>query len=221
MSDIKSESPYPQSEGIQKGCIGRRRLLRAGLAATPVVLAVSGRSAMAAACPASMTLSTMNSLDPDVNGVCIESSHHPLSSITLGKSPVYWKPNPNGQTFQPPYRWPLAPFTDIKTSDGKKTFHWSTCNYLSCSTISSDAAGWMSGTIYKAIFIGDSETRSFSRILLDDSGSLKGHLCAAYLNALAMLPGTYAMTPDEVVFLASSRCLVPGGKQLLDSQMKD
>lgn len=46
MSDIQSESQHVR-KGAEHGGIGRRRLLRAGLAATPVVLTVGSRSALA------------------------------------------------------------------------------------------------------------------------------------------------------------------------------
>ncbi len=218
MTEIKSESPHVQAEGVQPSGIGRRRLLRAGLAATPVVLAVSGRSAMAATCPGGLSPLTMASLDPDGDGICIASSHHTLVSNTLGKSPGYWKPNPNGQTFQSPYVWPISPFDSIKTTEGR-TYHWNPDRCWTYKKIASDAAGWATGTKYNAIFTGSFETRSFSRLLLDTNGSLEWHLCAAYLNAAAM-PGTYAMTTAEVMFLAAQGRLVPGGKSLTDGQIK-
>jgi hypothetical protein len=217
MSHIKSELPPLQAEGIQQGCIGRRRLLRAGLAATPVVLAVSGRSAMAQTngC-VGLSLATWNSVCP--NGAFIGSSHHTLTSSRLGLSPGYWKPNPNGQTFQRPYAWPIPPFIKIKTTDNQ-TYDWNSGNCWSYKKIASDAAGWATGEKYNAIFTQSSEQRSFSRILLDDNGSLEWHLCAAYLNAKAM-PGVYVMTPAEVVFFAAHGYLVPGGNPLTTGQMK-
>lgn len=251
MSDIKSESPHLQAEGVQQGGIGRRRLLRAGLAAAPVVLAVSGRSAMAAECPTGLGLSlaTMTSINPSGDGVnCIASSHtHTASSSSLGKSPSYWKPNPKGKTFQPPYPWPVAPFDTITTEEHKShsveqksdkterkanktegksdktetmTYRWNPGDYLYYKDIAKDADGWDTGAKYNHIFRGSSDSRSFSRILLDDNGSLAWHFCAAYLNAAAMAAGTYVMTKEEVVLLADNGNLVRGGNPLTDWQIK-
>lgn len=249
MSDIQSESQH-ERKGSEHGGIGRRRLLRAGLAATPVVLAVSGRSAMAAVCPNDgLSLATWASINPSGDGVtCIASSHtHTASSRSLGLSPGYWKPNPNGQTFQPPYPWPIAPFDTITTqvnktssfkqgpglfeqglntternSDGTggTTYIWNPIEYRQYKGIPKNADGWDTGTKYNAIFSGVSETRSFSRILLDDDGSLAWHFCAAYLNAAAMPAGTYVMTTAEVIFLELNGTVVPGGKSLTNEQIK-
>lgn len=216
MTDIKSESSQLQVESVQLGGIGRRRLLRAGLAATPVVLAVSGRSAMAATCPTGLSPATLNSLDPNGTGDCTVSSHH-VSTNSLGRSPGYWKPNPQGQTFQPPYPWPIYPFDKIKMK--QHTENWNPAQYLSYKNIAKDDACWATGTKYHEIFRTSFESRSFSRILLDANGSLAWHFCAAYLNAAAM-PGTYAMTVQEVLEIASTGCLVPGGKPLTDGQLK-
>ena len=240
MSNIQSES-QPVRKDAEHGGIGRRRLLRAGLAAAPVVLAVSGRSAMAAACPPGLSGPTMTSLNPSGDGVnCIASSHtHTASSSRLGLSPGYWKPNPNGQTFQPPYFWPIAPFEKITTqgnkthsfeqastktesrSDGTRavTYTWNPNDYLQYRGIPRDADGWDTGTKYNAIFTSSFKSRSFSRILLEENGSLEWHFCAAYLNAVAM-PGSYVLSIQEVLEIASTGRLVPGGSQLTSGQIK-
>lgn len=218
MSDIQSESQRVR-KGAEHGGIGRRRLLRAGLAAAPVVLAVSGRSAMAAACPAIISGPTKTSLDPDNDGNCIESSHHPVSNKSAGKSPRHWKPNPNGQTFQPPYPWPIDPFVSITTTQGA-TLGWHPGGYREYKQIAKDAEGFASGTKYHQIFMASFETRSFSRILLDDNGSAQWCLCAAYLNAAAM-GGTYVMTIDQVLLLGNEGRLVPLGTVLTDGQIND
>lgn len=226
MSEVKSESPHLQAEGFQHVGIARRRLLRAGLAATPVLLAVSGRSAMAqTSCPGGLSEMTMKSVCPD--GEFIGTSHTHVTSGFVGKSPGYWKPNPNGQTFQPPYPWPIAPFTTIEMTVNNnsrsvatiETVNWDPNQYQQYKGIASDAAGWMTGTKYNAIFEESFVTRSFSRILLDSSGSLEWHLCAAYLNAAAM-PGKYVLTPDEVKHLAAYGTSVPGGSALTNEQIK-
>lgn len=218
MSDIESESLGGQEQDAQSAGIGRRRLLRAGLAATPVVLTLSGRSAMAqtAGC-AGLSELTWRSICPD--GQLIASSHQAsVHSSRLGRSPGYWKPNPDGQTFQSPYPWPISPFTTIKTTRDR-TYSWEPTNYLTYKKIAPDADGWATGTKYNTIFTTSSDQRSFSRILLDGNGTLEWHLCAAYLNARA-LPGIYVMTPAEVIYLAAHGTVVPGGSSLTTGQMK-
>lgn len=74
MSDIQSESQH-ERKGSERGGIGRRRLLRAGLAAAPVVLAVSGRSAMAAACPIGLSQPTLMSVCPNGEWIGSLPSH--------------------------------------------------------------------------------------------------------------------------------------------------
>jgi len=248
MSDIQSESQH-ERKGSEHGGIGRRRLLRAGLAATPVVLAVSGRSAMAAVCPNDgLSAATWASINPSGDGVtCIASSHtHTASSSKIGFSPAYWKPNPEGRTFQGPYPWPIAPFKTITTQASKtysfeqgqglfeqglrkterksdrteaSTYTWNPNDYLQYRGIPQDADGWDTGTRYNVIFTSSFESRSFSRILLEAKGSLEWHFCAAYLNAAAM-PGAYVLSIQEVLEIASTGRLVSGGSQLTDGQIK-
>jgi hypothetical protein len=50
--------------------------------------------------------------------------------------------------------------------------------------------------------------------------STASHFCAAYLNAAAMPAGTYPVTVNEVLSIAATGRLVPGGKQLTDGQIK-
>lgn len=214
MSDTPFESSPSQANSALKGCIGRRRLLRAGLAVTPVILAVSGRSAMAATCQG-LSGPTLASLQLP-NGECRDSSHQVFVS-PLGLSPGYWKPNPLGQTFQPPHAWCIAPFSRVTIN--KKTYSWSPSSYLTYKDIPSADPCWATGKKYNAIFTSSSVNRTFSRILLDNSGSLEWHFCAAYLNAVAM-PGAYALTVKEVLAAAATGCMVPGGKVLTDGQMK-
>lgn len=201
-----------------RGGIGRRRLLRAGLAAAPVILAVSGRSAMAAPCAPGLSEPTLRSLDPDGDGDCAFSSHQ-VYSYKLGLSPGYWKPNPNGQTFQGPYAWPVSPFVNIRSTT-QQSFRWDPLRYLEYNSISADAEGWASGAKFRDIFTASADSRSFSRILLDDAGSLSWHFCAAYLNAAAMSAGSYVMSPEEVVFLATNGYSMPSGQSLTDGQIK-
>jgi hypothetical protein len=228
------DSQVKDREPTQQPGISRRGLLRAGLAAAPIFLAVSGRSAMATTTTcATKGLSPMawNSLAP--NGVCGEVSHT-VTGHTLGKSPGFWRPNQNGATFQAP-KWPVGvvPFeTIIKTTDQgqtttQETLNWNRDLSLSYSGLDWVADGWDSGTKFSTIFTAAADSRSFSRILIADSGnsastastSLNWFFCAAYLNALAY-PSDYAMSASEVVRIYNQRTLISGGKNpLSDSDL--
>lgn len=215
MNDTPFESSHSPTDSVSHGHIGRRRLLRAGLAATPVILAVSGRSAIAATC-SGLSGPTIASLSPD-NGVTCNASSHSVSSNPLGLSPGFWKPNPNGQTFQRPYAWSISPFNKVMLN-GRWT-SWNSSSYLTYKNISASDPCWATGQKYNAIFTHSSNNRSFSRVLLDNNGSLEWHFCAAYLNASAMR-GVYALTVKEVLAAAATGCMVPGGRVLTDGQMK-
>ncbi len=219
MIDNKSELPPLHAEGVQQAHMGRRRLLRVGLAATPVVLTLSGRSAMAQMqdCPGvgGLSLPTWNSICP--GGEFIGSSHHSLNTGRLGLPPAHWVPNAAGPTFKAPYAWPVAPFENLKIKG--QEYGWDPRRYLSYSDIASADKCWKTGTKYNAIFTKSSNRSSFSRILLDARDSFEGYLCAAYLNAKAM-PGVYVMTPAEVISLARYGYLVPGSKPLTNGQIK-
>lgn len=188
-----SQSPQASSPAVGKTGIGRRRLLRAGVSVAPAMLAVSGRSAMAAPafntpdCPKGLSPMAWASVSPD-GTTCVLPSHT-VGRNALGKSPGYWRPNQNGRTFQAP-AWPsptVVPFsgydptlvyTNILWTDGR----------------------WATGTTFSSIF-GGPETRTFSQILIQDDGGSAGNdnwfLCAAYLNSL-VIPN-YALTSQEVI----------------------
>ena len=227
MNKIGPETLQKSTEATPvQGGIARRRLLRAGLAAAPVALAVSGRSAMAGtSCGSVKGLSPLAWASMAPNGTCVDSSHT-INSNPLGKSPGYWTPNASGQTFQQPYRWPVAPFDEVSTQVGNgsnavyETKNWDSYLYTNFKGVAANDAGFANGAKFNAVF-GGSEGRSFSRILLDESanGNVVWHFSAAYLNCLAM-SGQYAMTDRELIYLYNNRRLVPGGVLLSDSEIK-
>jgi hypothetical protein len=95
MNETQVESAQKSVEPAQPTGIARRRLLRAGVAAVPVVLALSGRSAMAGqgdTCAKGLSPLAWNSLAPD-GSICKMNSHTVESSGTLGNTPSYWKAN--------------------------------------------------------------------------------------------------------------------------------
>lgn len=208
---------------------GRRRLIQ-GASAAPVLL-VSGRSALA--CDPDMdkcALSPMAwmSIHPNKKTETIAVSHN-VGCNFMGKSPGYWKPNSSGKTFQGPWPAGIKPFNQLKwhkiqsgrcTStqlSASWTGNWNSYSGLPYNDCKTGAdAGWNSGS--KLPFASDS--RSISRILIEETASqnILWHICAAYLNALTW--PDYALTPQEVADLYTTRRLVAGGRILSDSEIK-
>ena len=140
MNKTQSESLEQAMEAKPVSGVARRRLLRAGAAAVPVALTLSGRSAMAGT-----TCGNVEGLSPIAwasmapNGTCVGTSHT-ITGNTLGKSPGFWTPNCGGsaQTFQPDYRWPVSPFNRVSTKVGTgNSFYYEN---KSCLLYTSDAA---------------------------------------------------------------------------------
>ncbi|MDB5851158.1 MAG: hypothetical protein JWP29_4910, partial [Rhodoferax sp.] len=170
----------------------RRRLVQAGLAAAPVVLAFSGRSAMAGngggtSTPACLSAISWASANPKTGKA--SASRSPRASGAPGLSPTKWKPVQTSTTF-PIAKWPTGykPFGTIKNSKNTPvTWNPTYCNQYSGllykNTVGSTKVdpGWSSGTALSWL-----DSRSISNVLIDeaDAGSLKAHVCAAYLNAL-------------------------------------
>ena len=194
-----TEAAAPAGVAAVSSGVGRRRLLRAGLAATPVVLAVSGRSAMAStACP-TKGLSPMawHSLTMGGTRAIPANCSHTVTPAQGGNSPGGWKPQSNGM-ISPSWPATCVPFAGYQPG-GSST---STTNFNT-------------GTKFNQIFVGSSYTQfasnSFSSILqgnqaspsLSSSGSVEFHLCAAYLNALTV-PG-YALTIADVLALSTRK----------------
>lgn len=225
MNELNTGSEKQPSSAAARGHIARRRLLRAGMAAAPLMLAVSGRSAMATNTGTPVGLSPMawNSVAP--NGTLVAVSHT-VGINDLGKSPGFWTPNANGngQTFQAP-KWPVDPFDSVETLTGNGTDaerlskSWSTYPFDAFKGVSASDPGFANGAKFNSVFAGG-DARSFSRILLDESAShnVVWHFSAAYLNVMAV-PG-YAINLTELKDLYATRKLVPGGMSLSDGQIK-
>lgn len=226
MNKMKSGPQETVAKPVQGGGIARRRLLRAGMAAAPVILAVSGRSAMATSSTTPVGLSPMAWASVAPNGTYIGSSHT-VGTNPLGKSPGFWTPNTGGNaaTFQAP-KWPVAPFDAVQTKirSGSSYVYvsksWDNYDFAAFKGVASDDSGFANGVKFNSVFAGG-DSRSFSRILLDESasGNVNWHFCAAYLNVMAF-PGSYAITLAELKNLYSTGKLVPGGVTLTNSQIK-
>ena len=210
----------------------RRRLIQ-GASAAPVLL-VSGRSALA--CDPSTdkcALSPMAwmSVHPKKKSSTVQLSHD-VGCNFLGMSPGYWKPNVGGsaKTFQGPWPTGVDPFKQLKITKRKTggqcvlgqytTVTWIPSNWNSYKGLiridpcTNKDTGWNLGS--KLPF--GSQTKSISQILLEESGTVLWHICAAYLNALTW-PTQYALTVGEVEQLYLYGKLVPGGRTLDSSEI--
>lgn len=224
MNEMKSVLQETVAKPTQGSGIARRRLLRAGMAAAPLALTLSGRSAMAANntdVPKGLSPMAWASVAP--NGTIVGSSHT-VTGHPLGMSPGFWKPNANGKTFPSTPQWPVAPFDSVSTKigNGSNAIHepkaWGSYPFDEFKDVASDDPGFANGTKFNSVFVGG-DSRSFSRILLDTT-DVNRHFCAAYLNVMSM-NGSYAITLEELTSLYATRKLVPGGVALNNSEIKD
>lgn len=226
MNDLNTAKATPNeadSMAAPASGIARRRLLRAGMAAAPLMLTLSGRSAMATNTGTPVGLSPMawNSVAP--NGTYVAVSHT-VGTHPLGKSPGFWTPNATGtaKTFQEP-KWPVAPFDSVMTmtKNGLVSRQWNDGDkFLSFRGVDSNDPGFANGVKFNSVFAGG-DSRSFSRILLDESaaGNVAWHFSAAYLNVMSY-SGAYAITLLELQNLYATRKLVSGGITLSDGQIR-
>lgn len=203
----KPDSQAPQESPPVAGStgIGRRRLLRAGLSAAPVMLAVSGRSAMAVgSCDSGKGLSPLAwaSMKPD-GYMCASNMSHTVGRNTLGKAPSYWRPvtveaNYAGVdvfAFPGSLLWPSTQVKPFPDYDASNSTQWK--------NMAVNDPRWANGTKFSHVF-GGFESRSFSQILIasknrgpSHADTLLSYFCAAYLNALVIQ--NYSMTAEEVV----------------------
>ena len=213
MNETQSESLEQAMEAKPVSGIARRRLLRAGAAAVPVALTLSGRSAMAnvsgGTCAKGLSPLAWNSLAP--GGTNCKLASHTVTSSQLGASPVNWQPLGVGTLPRP---WPSSciPYAGYPNNPPQDTISskWATGtaagqSWQGARGQDTTSSKWATGTKYSQIFTGVSgytesvsgiSGKSVSLILLDNTGTVECHLCAAYLNAAT---GTGdVMTPQEV-----------------------
>lgn len=219
--DQKDVLPNPDSDadqGVQSTSVAgpsvsKRRLIRGGLSAGPVLLALSGKSALAGTTYCQFP-STWASLHPVGGGVGPGISHHPNGNqpgCYGGLSPGYWK--------QPQKRndWPAGVVPDHIPGDTNGLFNGGNGNNT-CSQFDG------TGTKFKDIFSDTSfGSQTFSQLLCSEPGDNSFHYCAAYLNALKY-PGSYVLKPLDVIDLWWGRFVVGGqtwtraqGKAYIDS----
>lgn len=232
---MKTEEEKATVSEVSAGTSARRRFIR-GAAAAPVLL-VSGRSALACnpgTDKCALSPMAWMSFHPQSENVGVKISHE-VGCNFLGLSPGFWKPNKSGRTFQSPTgnatTWPtgVAPFQELvwhrkkkdgtiievrKAWDPSKGLTYSNLPYNDPLDPTKDA-GWDTGS--KLPFYS---TKSISRILIDEPGTVLWHLCAAYLNAKTW-PSTYALTEEEISNLYHSRRLVAGGRELSNHEINE
>jgi hypothetical protein len=192
--DTKQFETLPgPGEPTQPTGIARRRLLRAGLAAGPVALTLTGRSAMAAGCLPGLSPAAWNSLTHNGTQACTLTSHT-VNLNALGVSPGNWKPNGGGRTLPATVFNVAWPATVVVPYSGYVTGAQPTAK-----------PDWQSGTLFGAVFSSPTQYKdiSFSLIFLTYPNSVESHLCAAYLNAKTY--PSYALTVTEVIDLAGGK----------------
>lgn len=196
--------------------LSRRRLIRAGLSAGPVLLALSGKSALATgdsqSCGGCRFPSTWASVDPAAGGNTAGLSHHPSDDgCRFGRSPGFWR--------QPQHRcyWPRSPgpVPDSLPCGVKEN------GVNVCSRFLGD------GTKVNDIFPGASVSgRTMQQLLCTESGTDAWHYCAAYLNAWVI--AGYPLTPNQVVLMWKGMFVVGGvtwsrarGRQFIETTYND
>ena len=216
----------------------RRRIVGSAVVA-PVVLALSGRSALATGTtyggdtggcksqPKGLSPLAWQSYNPKGGGtVCVS---HTVGGRPLGCKPDGYKPKCGyGYTTFSTRCWPngTKPFDSCKqvdywgkcsTSTSWSPSSWSTYKDLAHKDESGNDAGWGTGT--KCSWL---DSRSLSQILLEESptsgGWLKYYICGAYLNALN--DSNYALTPTDCQRLYTTGQLTPDGPVLTSSECK-
>lgn len=229
MENQKLTSDVEAEENRALASRQKRRKLVQGAVVAPVLL-ISGRSALATG-GSGCALSPMAwmSLHPKQNQNATLS--HTVGCNTLGLSPGFWTPNKNGKTFQalpnggtPWASAGLQAFQKLVFKNKKGitvTKNWAAGSVLNYSGLpyndeNNQDVGWNSGS--KLPF--GNQSRSISRILIEDSASngIWWHVCAAYLNAKSITG--YALTEDELRILATTGKLTNTGYVLSESEIK-
>lgn len=229
MENQKLTSDVEAEENRALASRQKRRKLVQGAVVAPVLL-ISGRSALATG-GSGCALSPMAwmSLHPKQNQNATLS--HTVGCNTLGLSPGFWTPNKSGKTFQalpnggtPWASAGLQAFQKLVFKNKKGitvTKNWAAGSVLNYSGLpyndeNNQDVGWNSGS--KLPF--GNQSRSISRILIEDSASngIWWHVCAAYLNAKSITG--YALTEDELRILATTGKLTNTGYVLSESEIK-
>lgn len=196
--------------------LARRRVVSAG-AAVPIVLAVSGRSAMACTNVANQpagkcwSLKAWCSMYPKGKyggGTCL--SHAPSGQYSQGCHPNDWTPNPQtGQTcFK--RKWPVSvrPFAKCKGNVDSTYYDpcsyddtkWSRYNSMCDPSHDTSTVGWKAGDK-----LPWNTSKSCSQVLMSaNSTKLERYLCAAYLNTLT---GEYCLNTTQLNHLATTGSL--------------
>lgn len=184
-----------------------RRKLLVGAVSTPVVLAVSGRSALACTSTGGgcnhkgLSLAAWCSIYPG-QGKTATHSHTINTGYACGKWPHHWKPkcdNKNDYTFTED--WPVNPcsrYYGVKGWD-QKPYYW-TKTYKDAKGVSSGDSGFDDGHKFGSGW-GSCSGKSVSRKLINGS-NFEQHICAGYLN-IKKFGGLYPVSETDLKMLAS------------------
>ncbi|MFT3847232.1 MAG: hypothetical protein QM739_00715 [Propionivibrio sp.] len=235
LDDVHQETESGNAVGSPFARTRRKFVLSA--TAAPVLLAVSGRSALACqTVPKGLSFAAWCSVNPKKGttaGTCVS---HTVSGSghTPCRPPSDWTPRKTGSCF--PVAWPnnsqCVPFqkckqryTDnygrVKYRDkswgGPSGTYKDMCHHYE--ETSYNDAGWNSGT--KLSWLDGN--KSISRILIDEllykNTGNKAEFCAAWLNAHAY-PLNYPLKPDQVRELYVKGCIGNQGYVLSADQCK-
>ena len=180
---------------------GRRKFVSAA-AAVPIVLAVSGRSALACTTPGTgLSLVAWCSVHPKgASGAALNLSHAPKGT-NIGHKPDDWRPKFYYNQVCFTKQWPTSckPFNKCKEkyTGTTKTYYHSNCTTYTNLDKDDNTGGYDPSGFHT----GNCPTwssRSVCRILIDDasSKSVDWHCAAAHLNALTV--ADYPLTPTDV-----------------------
>lgn len=232
MSIDDSSQQIESENAADSPVVHTRRKFVLSATAAPVLLAVSGRSALACqTVPKGLSFAAWCSANPKgkTKGACVS---HTVSGSgqTHCHPPSAWTPKSKGRCFS--VRWPkdCKPFDRCQRRtyvNGRMAYDyrkWSEyrdtdemCHYVRDLPFAD--AGWNSGS--KLAWLDNS--KSVSKILIDEQNApgIKSEFCAAHLNALAYFSsGMYPLSTADVFDLYTKGCIGNQGYALSREQCK-
>lgn len=195
--------PPAAPEDARAPSSARRRLIRGGLSAGPVLLALSGKSAMAQATGGVCRFpSTWASIDPNFGGNPAGLSHHNTGSdegCGFGRSPGFWK-QPQKRCYWPFWSLGIGPRSDTLKCGSRTTGNAVCANYNGDGTLVNDVFAMAAGL-----------KETFQQALCTRPGQDIWHFIAAYLNSFTV--DGYPLSPSDIVDMWHGNYQVPGTGQ--------
>lgn len=208
-NDLEHDHPADEMRSIEQtnSKLTIRRKILAGVVSTPVVLAVSGRSALACTSTGGgcnhkgLSLAAWCSVYPGP-GKTATHSHTIDTGYACGKWPDHWKPKCNNKyTYTFTEDWPVTPcsrYYGVKGWDQKRYYY--TQSYKYAKGVSSGDTGFDDGHKFGTGW-GSCSGKSVSRVLIGGS-EFEQHICAGYLN-FKKFGGLYPVTETDLKMLAT------------------